>query len=92
LEWSDLETWGTLYDNTPKDVDGNVVLGNDVMLYHTKNCIINMPADKLVVIQGLEGYIVVESDQTLMICRKDDEHLIRQFVNDVRLNKGENFT
>jgi mannose-1-phosphate guanylyltransferase len=51
-----------------------------------------MPDHKLVILQGLDGYIVVESEGTLMICRKEDEQQIRQFVNDVRLNKGESYT
>ena len=50
-----------------------------------------MPNDKLVVLQGLEDYIVVESDNILMICKKADEQQIRNFVNDVKVNKGEKF-
>ena len=50
-----------------------------------------MPNGKLVVLQGLDGYIVVESEETLLVCRKEDEQQIRQFVNDVRLNKGDNY-
>jgi mannose-1-phosphate guanylyltransferase len=61
------------------------------MLYGTKNCIVNMPGEKLVVLQGLDGYIVVESEGTLLVCKKEDEQQIRQFVNDVRLNKGESY-
>ena len=50
-----------------------------------------MPEERLVVLQGLDGYIVVESEGTLLVCKKDDEQQIRQFVNDVRLNKGESY-
>lgn len=89
--WSDLGTWGSLYESSEKDVDGNAVKGENIMLYGTTNCIVNMPKDKLVVIQGLDDYIVVESEGTLLICRKEDEQQIRQFVNDVRMNKGEYF-
>ncbi len=89
--WSDLGTWGTLYDSSEKDNEKNVVTGKNVMLYGTKNCIVNVPKDKLVILQGLDGYIVVESKDTLLICLKEDEQQIRQFVNDVRMNKGENF-
>ncbi|HZL10105.1 MAG TPA: mannose-1-phosphate guanylyltransferase [Prolixibacteraceae bacterium] len=89
--WSDLESWGTLYENLNKDAEGNVVSGKNVMLYGSKDCIVNMPDQKLVVLQGLEGYIVVESEGTLLVCRKEDEQQIRQFVNEVRLNKGENY-
>ena len=90
--WSDLGTWGTLYDNSTKDNQGNVVSGANIMLYGAKNCIVNMPEEKLVILQGLDGYIVVESEGTLLVCKKEDEQQIRQFVNDVRLNKGENYT
>jgi mannose-1-phosphate guanylyltransferase len=89
--WSDLGTWCALYDNSAKDPNGNVISGSDVMLYGAKNCIVKVPNDKLVVLQGLDGYIVVESEGTLMVCRKEDEQQIRQFVNDVRLNKGESY-
>lgn len=89
--WSDLGTWGSLYENSMKDTQGNAVAGSDVMIYGSKNCIVNVPKDKLVVLQGLDGYIVVESEGTLLICRREDEQQIRQFVNDVRLNKGESY-
>ncbi len=89
--WSDLGTWNSLYENSPKDIQGNVVSSDNVLLYATSNCIINMPKDKLVVIQGLSDYIVVESEGTLMICKREDEQQIRQFVNDVRLNKGNQY-
>ena len=89
--WSDLGTWGALYESSERDSQGNVVAGENVMLYGSKDCIVNMPNDKLVILQGLDGYIVVESEDTLLVCRKDDEQQIRQFVNDVRLNKGERY-
>ncbi|MDP2888927.1 MAG: mannose-1-phosphate guanylyltransferase [Bacteroidota bacterium] len=89
--WSDLGTWVSLYESSNKDTEGNVVSGKDVMLYNSTNCIVNMPKDKLVVLHGLDGYIVVESEGILLVCKKEDELQIRQFVNDVRMNKGENF-
>lgn len=89
--WSDLGTWGSLYEHTLHDEHGNASIGKNVMLYDTRNCIINMPKDKLVVLQGLDDYIVVESDNILLVCKKGDEQQIRQFVNDVRLGKGERF-
>jgi len=60
------------------------------MVYDSKNCIVHVPKDKLVVLQGLEDYIVVESDNILMICKKQDEQQIRNFVNDVKVNKAKN--
>jgi mannose-1-phosphate guanylyltransferase len=85
--WSDLGTWGSLYENHGKDKSANAVSGNNVFLYETNDCIIAMPDDKTVVIQGLKDYIVVEADKTLLICKKEDEQQIRQFVADVTLKE-----
>jgi mannose-1-phosphate guanylyltransferase len=91
IGWSDLGTWGSLYTQIKKDLHKNAAVGKNVMLYDTKNCIVQVPNDKLVVLQGLEDYIVVESDGVLMICKKQDEQQIRNFVNDVKVNKGDKF-
>lgn len=85
--WSDLGTWGSLYENHNLDNHANAVSGDKIFLYDTRNCIINMPANKIAVIQGLTNYIIVESENTLLICRKEDEQQIRQFVADVMLRK-----
>lgn len=89
--WSDLGTWGSLYDIRSKDENGNAVIGKNVMLYNTNNCIINMPKDKLVVVEGLEDCIIVEEEGTLLICKMADEQSIRQIVSDVKIEKGEKF-
>jgi mannose-1-phosphate guanylyltransferase len=89
--WSDLGTWGSLYDMASKDENMNAIQGKNTFIYDSKNCIINLPDEKLAVIQGLDDYIVVDSDNILLICRKEDEQKIKNFVNDVRLEKGENF-
>jgi mannose-1-phosphate guanylyltransferase len=87
--WSDLGTWGSLYDNKEKDENGNVINGENVLTYDTNNCIINLNDEKVAVLQGLDGYIIAESNDTLMICRKEDEQQIKQFVTDVRIQKGD---
>jgi len=87
--WSDLGNWGTLYENKEKDEDGNVISGDNILIYDTKNCIINISGEKVAVLQGLDGYIVAESNDTLMICRKEDEQQIKKFVTDVRIKKGD---
>jgi mannose-1-phosphate guanylyltransferase len=91
IGWSDLGTWGSLYEHIKRDGNENAVVGKNVMLYDSKNCIVNVPKDKLVVMQGLEDYIVVESDGILLICKKEDEQQIRTFVNDAKVLKGEKF-
>jgi len=89
--WSDLGTWGSLYTIRDKDSNENATVGKNVMLYNTKNCIVNMPCNKLVVLQGLSDYIVVEEDNTLLVCKKEDEQQIRQFVADVKVEKGDKY-
>jgi mannose-1-phosphate guanylyltransferase len=89
--WSDLGTWGSLYAHIEKDKDRNALVGKNIITYDCNNCIVQVPKDKLVVLQGLEDYIVVESEGVLMICKKQDEQQIRNFVNDVKVKKGEKF-
>lgn len=89
--WSDLGTWGSLYDMRTKNDESNAIVGRNVLTYDTKGCIINMPKNKLVVIQGLEDYIVAESGDTLLICKLGEEQQIRRFLSDVSIEKGEEF-
>jgi mannose-1-phosphate guanylyltransferase len=89
--WSDLGTWKSLYEHLPHDKKGNAIVGPHVMVDHTSNCIINMTKDKLAVIQGLENFIVVETENVLLICPKDDEQQVRNLVNDVKIKKGEKY-
>ena len=60
-------------------------------MYDSSNNIVNVPKDKLVVLQGLDDYIVVDTDDVLLVCKKEDEQKIKQFVNDIKLSKGEGF-
>ncbi len=89
--WSDLGTWGSLYEHIGHDENANAIVGKNVMVYDSSNCIVNVPKDKLVVLQGLDDYIVVEADNILLVCKKSEEQQIKQFVNDVKLKKGEKF-
>lgn len=89
--WSDLGTWGSLYEKLEKDLNKNSIIGENVFKYDLKDCLVNVPHDKLVVLQGLKDYIVVESDDILLVCKKRDEQKIKQFVNDVKLKKGDAF-
>jgi mannose-1-phosphate guanylyltransferase len=91
IGWSDLGTWGSLYDHIRHDDNQNAVVGKNVLLYDSSNCIVNVPKNKLVIMQGLDDYIVVESDGILLICKKEDEQQIRTFVNDVKVAKGDKF-
>ncbi len=91
--WADLGTWGSLYDIAGKDDQNNARLKtNNVLAYESSGNIIAMnDASRLVVIQGLNDYIVAESGNALLICRKDDEQRIKQFVADVQLKYGKEF-
>ncbi len=88
--WSDLGSWSSLHEYHSKDNGGNVIEGN-AMLYDSNECIIRSPEDKLIVVQGLEGYLIADCDDVLMICKKDDEKKIRSIVNDVKTEKGEKY-
>lgn len=81
IGWSDLGTWKSLHEINEKDELQNAVDAN-VMLYETSDCIIKAPKDKLVVIHGLSNYIVAEHGNVLMICPKDQEQQVKQFVED----------
>ena len=89
--WADLGTWGSLHENSSKDDNKNAILGGNVFSYELENCIVNMPKDKLVVLQGLKDLIIVESGNILLVCKKEDEQEIKQYVNDVKLKLGEKY-
>ncbi len=91
IGWSDLGTWGSLFSHIQKDENTNAIVGKNILTYDCNGCIVQVPNDKLVVMQGLENYIVVESEGVLMICKKQDEQQIRNFVNDVKVKKGEKY-
>lgn len=77
--WSDLGTWGSLYTHLPLDASNNAVVGQEVKMIDCNNCVVHTPMEKKVVIQGLNDYIVAESRNTLLICRKEDEQLIKEW-------------
>jgi len=77
--WSDLGTWGSLYEKREQNNVGNAVVGDNVHLFESENCIVDVPSGKKVVLQGLNDYIVVESNDTLLICKKEEEQRIKEF-------------
>jgi len=84
LGWSDLGTWSSLYTYLDLDKNQNAVQGNNVFLYDSGNNIVKIPNEKLVVLQGLNGYIIVENDGILLVCKKEDEQEIKEFVSDIK--------
>lgn len=86
--WSDLGSWGSIHDLSVKDEHNNVVSGK-TLLYDTRNSIIraNSPG-KLIVAQGLNGYLVAEFGNVIIVCEKDKEDMFRKFVNDLKAMQG----
>lgn len=89
--WSDLGTWNSAYENMDKDYLGNAVASDNVIVIDATKCMINSPKDKLVVIQGLDDFIVVDTKDVLLICSKDKEQSIKEYVAEVKRNKGEKY-
>lgn len=87
--WSDLGTWASIYDLAEKDYVGNAVIPSEkVIMYDSSNCMVNVPAEKLVILQGLHDFIVVEANNTLLICPRDQEQNVKKVVADVKQQFG----
>ena len=90
--WADLGTWHSIYEAMQKSDNDNVVIDSDVMMEDCRNNIIKLPKGKLAVLNGLDGFIVAEKDNVLLICRKQDSSaLVRKYVNEVQIKKGEEY-
>lgn len=89
--WSDLGTWGSLYAQLQKDSDNNAIVGKKVVLHKSTGNMISVPDDKLVVLQGLEDFILIDTEDVLLICPKTDEQKIKQIVNDLKISKKEKY-
>ncbi len=90
FQWSDLGSWASLHDMRAKDKEGNVVDGN-ALVYDSKNCIVMGPKEQLIVVEGLENYLITHCDNVILICNKDNEERIRTFVADAKKDKGEKY-
>lgn len=89
--WSDLGTWNSAYDNLEKDYLGNAVAGDNVMVIDAVKCMVSAPHEKLLVLQGLEDFIIVDTEDVLLICRKEKEQQVKEYVAEVKRNKGDKF-
>lgn len=90
--WSDLGTWASIYEMAEKDYVGNAVIpSKQVMMFDSSNCMVNVPEEKLVILQGLHNYIVVESNNTLLICPRSEEQNVKHIVADVKAKFGNKF-
>ena len=87
--WSDLGTWASIYELAEKDYVGNAVIPSEkVIMYDSSNCMVNVPGEKLVILQGLHDFIVVEANNTLLICPRDQEQNVKKVVADVKQQFG----
>ncbi len=89
--WNDLGTWRSLYDNSPKNSDGNVTQKCKALMFNSHNNIVAIKGDKLVVASGLEGYIVADVDDALLIVPLEEEQRIKQYVNEVKSKFGDKY-
>jgi len=90
--WADLGTWHSIYEAMKKGENDNVVIDSDVLMEDCHNNIVKLPEGKLAVLNGLDGFIVAEKDNVLLVCRKEDSSaLVRKYVNEVQIKKGDEF-
>ncbi len=89
--WSDLGTWGSAYENLDKDYHDNAVAGNNTILFDSTKNVIHADNSKLILLQGLDDFIVVDTEDVLLICKKDKEQYIKEYVAEVKRNKGEKY-
>jgi mannose-1-phosphate guanylyltransferase len=91
FDWSDLGTWGSLTEHLPKDNEANSIIGDNVFAFDSSNCLVNVPKDKLVLLDGLNDYIVVESDHMLMILKSSNEQQLKNYLKVLETNRPEYF-
>ena len=89
--WSDLGTWNSAWENMHRDSSNNALAGKKVVVIDASKCMVHVPDTKLVVLQGLEGFIVVDTKDALLICKKEKEQEIKEYVAEVKRNKGEKY-
>ena len=79
LAWSDLGSWGSIMTHLKTDEDGNAVIGADVRLHGCRDCFVHTAGEKTVVVEGMDGYIVAESKDRLLVCRLSQEQHIKEY-------------
>lgn len=89
--WSDLGTWKSLFENSKKEEGNNVKTGKWILSYNTSDTLIHTTQNKAIIVEGLNDYIVVDTENALLICSMNKDQLIKTFVSDLKLNKGEKF-
>lgn len=89
--WSDLGTWGSAYENLEKDYNDNAVAGDNIILFDSSKNIIHANGNKLILLQGLDDFIVVDTEDALLICKKEKEQNIKEYLTEIKMNKGDRY-
>lgn len=90
--WADIGTWHSIYESMQKSESDNVIIDSNVMLEACQNNVIKLSKGKLGIINGLDGYIIAEHDNVLLICKKEDSSaLLRKYINEVQIKKGNEY-
>jgi len=89
--WSDLGTWNSAYENLPKDYLDNAVAGDNVVVIDSTRCMVKAPNNKLLLLQGLDDFIVVDTPDVLLICKREKEQEIKEYVAEIKRNKGDQY-
>ena len=87
--WSDIGTWGSVYQHSRKDRYANAVPEEGCYLYDVRSSIVSIPKDKIAVVSGLKDYIIVDTDDVLMICPRSEEQNIKKFIDEVKFHDGD---
>jgi mannose-1-phosphate guanylyltransferase len=89
--WSDLGTWNSAYNNLSKNNNGNVITSDNVITFDSTNSFISAPQEKLLVLQGLDDFIIVDTKDVLLICKKEKEQQVKEFLAEVKKKKGDKY-
>jgi len=89
--WSDLGTWNSAYENLDKDAHENALASNNVITIDSTRCMVSAPHEKLLVLQGMDDFIIVDTKDALMICKKEKEQAIKEYVAEVKRKKGDKY-
>jgi mannose-1-phosphate guanylyltransferase len=91
FDWSDLGTWGSLTEHLKKDENTNSIIGNNVFTFNSENCLVNVPKNKLVLLDGLKDYIVVESEDMLMVLKSSNEQELKNYLKVIETERPDFF-
>ena len=89
--WSDLGTWGSAYENLEKDYMENAVAGDNVILFDSKKNVVHSNGKKLILLQGLDNFIIVDTEDALLVCKKDKEQNIKEYLLEIRRTNGDKY-